>query len=521
MFKFPWRSKAKQEATEQAQQALEAEVQRAYQRGLSQGLGAGLVGPSASLHASPSVVPYLPKDSKRELYGLDNPWIYSVWHSTLRRPGAQVNLAVLRTLADTYDVVRACIEHLKREVRTTPFQIVPYDSTDQSDATTRDIEAAWEWFRPGGGCGGKAFNQRRFEMQIFEDVLVLGAFAVYNRFTYGGKLYESSAIDSATIRPRVDTFGWIDEENPFEQQVQGVAIRSFTMDEITYDGLYPVTNSPYYRSPIEYLLRVVYTALKADEWNTTWLSDGNVPDSLISVPDTWTPDQVLQYADYFDALLSGDSRNRHKVKIVPGGTKSVLQQTRKEADFQEFEFWLMRRTCSIFGVQPTSIGYAGDQYKTSQENSNDQTTQFGAGSLLAMREDLYNRHLRMLGFPHLCIKHVFGRDEKPKDRAFRLAVLVKSNIMTVNEARSIEGLPPRTEGDILIPIDVPLKLQEKSIDNARVSAGSKGGGQSPPSGKLDTFGTEPGTSLTANDTGAGAGEHLEQNMREGIVYKNK
>lgn len=394
----------------------------------------------------------MPNGPKPQVYAFDNPFIYSQPHSPRMRPRTKIDLETLRRLADTYDVMRSCINHLKTEVQAVPIKLVAKDAKDDSPSTKRAIEDAMAWLDTrAGGLGGFGLVRRHFEDQIFEDALVIGAFAAHIQTTRAGRPYQVVSVDSATIKPKVDPFGWQHPEDAYEQWVQGVNVRpSISMEELIYDGMYPVSSTPYYRSPVEWLVGVTISALKADEWNRTWLTDGNTPDQLIAVPKEWTPGQLQEYAAYFDAMLSGEMADRRKARIVPDGTKPVWTQSRKDADFQQFELWLMRRTCSIFGVQPASIGYAGEQYKVSQEESLSATSQFGVGRLLAMRADLYNDLLERLGYSGLQLVNVTEGEEEPGERTERLAKAVGGPWMTPNEARKVDGLEPIDGGDELV-----------------------------------------------------------------------
>jgi len=410
----------------------------------------------------------VPQGPRPGMYAFDNPFIYSQPHSPRMRPRTKIDLETLRRLADTYDVMRSCINHLKTEVQAVPIKLVAKDAKDDSDATKRLIDQAAAWLDSrAGGLGGFGLVRRHFEDQIFEDALVIGAFAAFIQQTRTGKPYQVVAIDSATIKPKVDPYGWQHPNDAFEQWVQGVNVRpSISMDELIYDGMYPVSSTPYYRSPVEWLAGVTISALKADEWNRTWLTDGNTPDQLIAVPKEWTPEQLQTYAAYFDAMLAGQTADRRKTRLVPDGTKPVWTQSRKDADFQQFELWLMRRTCSIFGVQPASIGYAGEQYKVSQEESFSATSQFGVGRLLAMRADLYNDLLERLGYSSLSVVNVTEGEEEPAERTDRLAKAVGGPWMTPNEARQAEGLEPIEGGDDLVGSVKPDEFDDTEGDMA-------------------------------------------------------
>lgn len=402
-------------------------------------------------------------------YHFDNPIWFATPQSPKRRPGSLVDTQTLRQVADTYDVARSCINHLKREVAATPIRIAAKDPKDDSDATGRDIVDATAFFSRKGGLGGLGVRRSHFEGQVIEDVLVIGAAAIYHTPTRGGGVYESVPIAAETIRPVVDGYGWSsDPKDRYQQWIQGMKVASFGFEELTYDGIWPVSFSPYFRSPLEWLLSAIMSAIKADEWNRNWLVTGNTPSDLIALPDSWSPDQVMAFSEWFNAKLEGNSEERQKTRFVPSGSSRLQSNSRKDQDFQEFELWLLRRTCSIFGVQPASIGFTGEQYKVSQDASLKTTTQFGAGALLDFRKELYDDILERLGYEHLELVNVTDEAEDASKRTERNAKAVGGPWKTVNEARKEDGLDPVPDGNsILTPMGFgPLSSEPDAQDAA-------------------------------------------------------
>jgi hypothetical protein len=384
-------------------------------------------------------------------YAMDNPYAYLSPQSPRQHPDALVSLDVLRRLADLYDPLRACINHLKREVAAVPLRVVARDDRDDSVATKQAIAAAGAFLTNGGGLGGAGKRRGHFESEIIEDLCVVGASAINYQPTRGGGVHAVATIDAATIRPLIDEQGHIpaDGEEAYVQWVMGRIMGRYTRAEVYYDGIYPVSYSPYFKSPVEYLVNTINSALRAVDWNRKWLTDGNSPARLFGAPDDWTPSQIREFQEYLDAMLSGNTAARQKAKIVPGGFKD-LGQTRKDQDFQEFELWLLRRTCAIMGVAPASIGFAGEQYKVAQEGSQQGTTQFGAGVLIDFLNAFYDDLWVRLGYPQLITQRVTAREEDAAERARRNQILVAAGIKSINEARADEGLDPKPGADDLL-----------------------------------------------------------------------
>jgi hypothetical protein len=467
----PWERYANRVLAEQgpeiARQAVLAalpQIREEVKREVVQSVGPDIVRASYDLNGpypnnSPlGVAPYAtpnPQKSPYPLYGFDRPWWYATPLSPTQRPGSYLNIETIRRFADTYDIARSCINHLKRELQAQKFNIVPKDSKDDSESTRRDIEDANYFFSKRGGLGDRNENRRHYELKIFEDTLVVGAFAAFKNWSKGNQLISVLPIDAATIRPVTDYYGWPGPDDDwYEQWILGMLIPNasdqtdpqktyrhagFTFNEIAYDGLWPVTNSPYFVSPIEYLIATVLSALKADEWNRAWLTDGNTPGQTIALPETWTPEQIREYMDYFNVMLTSDAASRQKAVGIPAGAK-MQEHSRKDQDFSEFELWLARRTGAIYGVQLASIGFAGEQYKVSQENSKDSTTQFGAGSLLDLRKNHYDDILIDLGYENLEVQNGASAEESPLDRAKRLTIATGGVAwLNINDARKQDG----------------------------------------------------------------------------------
>ena len=407
----------------------------------------------------PGVPMFNSQSARYGAYHWNNPYRWSVLASPEYRPDSRITVQMLRNIADNYDVLRSCINHIKREVFAVPLKVVPKNDKDDSEETQEQIKFAEDFFEKKGGLGGRGRRRSHFESCIIEDLCVVGASAILYWPNRGGGVYEVLDIDAGTIRPRVDTYGWPGPNDIwYEQWVYGVITAEFYLEQMTYDGLYPRTYTPYFASPVEWLVNVVNSALRADQWNRDWLTDGNIPQALIGTPDTWTPAEIMEFAAYFDAMM--DQKQRQKAKFVPGGMKVMDVPTRNDQQFQEFELWLLRRTCAMMGVQPASIGFAGEQYKVSQEESMASTTFFGVGAVLEFRAANYDDMLERMGLDRIHVNNVTAIEEKAKERAERNQILVGVPVKSINESRQEEGLDPVEGGDnILVPNNYqPLDL---------------------------------------------------------------
>jgi Phage portal protein len=425
-------------------------------------------------------------------YARDYPWNYTIPQAPSFKPGALLDTFTLRRLADQFDILRSVMLHLQRELCNVPIRIVAADDADKTERTKARIKEATAWFDVPGGLGGPGKRREHFEYMMVEDVLTIGAAAMLVTPTRGGGVYSIECIDAATIRARVDAYGWPGPgEDWYEQWVMGVKVRGFTREELVYDGLHARTWTPYFASATEYLALTLFTSIKLDEWNRVWLTDGNEPGTSYSLPDNWTPNQVRDFMDRF-IQYAGDSVKRQQLRIWPGGTK-LVNQSRRDQEFSEFSMYLVRRVCSLFGVQPASIGYADQQYKSSQQDAMAATSEFGVTALLAFRAATYTDFLRRLGYPDLLCVNVVAQEEEASDRATRNAALVSGAIKTPNEARIEEGLDPMEGGDTLFvstnltPLELSLNPPMPETGPAGAESGGDQAAQSEAQQRLDAL----------------------------------
>jgi hypothetical protein len=491
--RFPW-SKPKPDAMQAAQlatitaqeerAALVQDVATATVAEIARAVSGGIGDPN-NLNNLGLMSPNLtPDGTSHGIYKRDNPYNWSIPQPPTRRPGSSVSLETLRALADNYDPLRAAIQHLKREVMTVPLTVVAKDSKDKSRACKRAIADATEFLSTRGGLGGIGSTRAEFESSLIDDLSIIGVGVTFYTPNLGGGIYTVEAIDAATIRPRVDAFGWPGPgEAAFEQWVLGILIGGYTREQMDFRGAPTNTRTftPYPASPVEWLINALNSALRADDWNRQWLVNGNTPADVIALPENWTPPMIKEFSEFWEMTLSGDSSARQKTKFAPSGSQRLTGSGRKDQDFEVFELWLMRRVMSVMGVQPASVGYAGEQYKNSQADSMESTSNFGVGVLLAFFKSFYDDLFVRLGYDCIEASHIAAREEDATERAKRNFVLTGVPIKTINEARTDEGLGPVDGGDVLlVPYGtIPLEqaLQPPTDPNADPSAdpNAKGG----------------------------------------------
>lgn len=358
-----------------------------------------------------------------------------------KKPGSNISFETLRAFSISHEVSRACINLRKRQITGLDWDIVTADADDTGDYK-KQVEQLKVFFK---GIGGRGIGYRRFIDKYIEDLMVLDAVSLEKQRIRNGGLYNLVPIDAATIRLRVDESGATPEppETAYVQVIRGEVTAEFTDDEMIYEMMNPRNDTPYGLAPLESLMIIVSSSLKAGMYNLGYLTDGNVPEGLFTLPDTWQPNQIKEFQEYFDALMAGDETVTSRLKFMPEGTYT---QTKKRDDmaFEQFNDWLMKVTCALFEVTPIEIGFnpktglGGVGYN---EQQGEVAENKGILPMAHLLMDMFTRVIQEdFGLAHLKFDFPDLQQKDEKAAAEVNEILIRSGQRTVNELRTDDGL---------------------------------------------------------------------------------
>lgn len=364
---------------------------------------------------------------------------YAQYGSTRSKPGSAVDYVTLRRFSEQYDVARAVINRRKRKLSGLEWDIVSKEKDVKANpaiqSTVRELI---------DDIGGYKVRFREFLDTMVEDLLVLDALAVYKRPNLGGGLYSLEVIDASTIQLRVDQSGGTPEppEVAYKQVIRGTTVFDFTANEMYYEMMNPRSSSPYGLSPLESLILVVSTALKSDLYNLHMLTEGNIPEGLYAVPETWNPQQIREFQEVWDAMLAGDTRATSKMKFTPPGQYTPTMKP-EDMRYKELQEWLMKKTCMLYEIPPQDLGFTDTVNKSTGEVQQDIGRDAGLLPLAKFFEELFADIIQIdLGFPDYKLKFMGLDADNSQETATTNEIRIRSGQATVDEVRAEEGLDP-------------------------------------------------------------------------------
>jgi hypothetical protein len=221
--------------------------------------------------------------------------------------------------------------------------------------------------------------------------------------------------------------------------LHGVPAADFSSEELLYLPRNGRTHRLYGMSPVEQIALTINIALRRDTATLDHYRAGSVPDSFATLPREWTTDQIKQFQDYFDALMSGNLARRHMVKFMPADFK--LTETRQPPLKDQYDEWLARVICYAFSV-PASA-FVSQVNRATSETLRMQATQEGLVPLKAWVKTALDQVVQVY-LKQADLEFVWVGDDAvdPLEQAQTLNILVSAGIKTREEARADLGLAP-------------------------------------------------------------------------------
>lgn len=303
--------------------------------------------------------------------------------ATTPRAYEPIGFPQLQAFAQVYDLLRLVIETRKDELERLRWSIRPrdkdrarqlrkamskdpkkgepggevVDETAASDAAR--IEALVKFFKKPDGVTPWGTWLR----MLLEDLLVIDAPTLYKQRTRGGRLYALLPLDGSTIKRVIDDWGrtpvpyigadGVEVVPPAYQQVlKGLPAIDYSVRDLIYKPRNVRTGKIYGYSPVEQILMTVNIALRRQMWQLAYYTEGNIPEALIGVPENWTPQQIKDFQNYWDAHFTGDLAARRHAKFVPGAMAKNVSQTKDPELMNQFDEWLARVVCFAFSTSP-------------------------------------------------------------------------------------------------------------------------------------------------------------------------
>lgn len=354
----------------------------------------------------------------------------------------------LRALADNYDLLRLIIETRKSLIATQKWVVRNRDPQKRKQKDGR-IDAIMKFMaRPD--------QEHDFDVwlrMLLEEMIVLDALTIYPRKTRGGSLYSLDVIDGGTIKRVIDDWGRTPPPPAaaYQQVLKGLPAIDFTSDELLYLPRNCRADRVYGYGPVEQIIMTVNIAIRRQIHQLQFYTEGTVPDALIGVPDSWSPDQIAQFQAYWDALLTDNTAERRHARFVPAGVGKSVTLTKEGVLKDEFDEWLARIMC--YDLQVPYQALVKMMNRATAENSSEESDNSGDGPWnQKVKGVLDTINTRCWNAPDLEWTVEEEIDTDPEKQAQINNIKLRNGTKTIDECRLDDGLDPLPDGQGAVPL---------------------------------------------------------------------
>jgi len=328
--------------------------------------------------------------------------------ATRPRTHERVSFETLKGLIGSYDVAQLCIRHRIASLRSLDWKLVAADGHDGDVAD--DIAAGMRALkRPDRKTLFKPWLAKWMRGVLSYDAGTLAR--MRNR---AGRCVGLRVVDGTTIAPLLDYWGDPpDSPAPaYVQYVNGLAWDWLTRDDLIYEPYDPQDDSAYGRAPLEDILLNANTDIRFQLYFLQRFTAGNLPAAFAGAPESWTPEQIEQFQEYWDGFMLGNQEGKHQIRWIPGGSSFAWSS---EKDFDDkFSLFLMRKTCAAYSVVPSDLGFTESVNRSSGESQADVQHRVGDLPLAHHVQDILTAFLQ--DDMQLPLKFAFDLGEEQDDR---------------------------------------------------------------------------------------------------------
>lgn len=286
-------------------------------------------------------------------------WDYPIGENLrfIPRGEEEITFRHLRDLVQVSDLVATLIETRKDQVAGVPWTIRPLKNPGEKGSEykkrvasdPRAAQATARMRKPDGVHGWQTWIRT-----AIDDLLVIDALTILP--TPGPDGVRLDLMDGATIKPLIDETGRrpTPPSKAYQQIIKGVVTSDFTTDQLIYAPRVWRTHKLYGFSPVEQCIVSINLALRRELYKLNFYTEGNIPEAIAQLPDTWPAEKIKQFEEWFNSVLSGQTAERRKMRFIPSiGGKDAISYTKQEAMKDDgWDETVVRLVCFAFSISP-------------------------------------------------------------------------------------------------------------------------------------------------------------------------
>jgi hypothetical protein len=230
----------------------------------------------------------------------------------------------------------------------------------------------------------------------------------------------------------------------------------YTREELIYFPRNPLSWRVYGLSPMEQIIIIVNIVIRRQLHLLQYYTEGNLPDSLLEVPEGWSVEQIREWQQYWDSLFAGNTAQRRRGTWVPKGM--VPHETKAAALKDPIDEWFARVVCYCFSLSPQP--FVQQINRATAETAQETALQEGLAPVMEWVLDGVNECLERGGYDLVEAAWKEEIADKPKEQAEIHEIHQRSSIKRRSEIRQELGLEDDGVPDFVLTAAGPVLLDD-------------------------------------------------------------
>lgn len=361
----------------------------------------------------------------------------------------------MRNLADSFDLVRLCIETRKDQIAKMKWAFAVKKKADEKPGDYKkrnNGDARLQQLTDFFASPDQEHSWKDWVRLLMEDMLVIDAPSIVPVTDADGtlwkpsqKIYGMEVIDGATIARKIDANGRTPQPPnvAYQQIIKGIPAVDFQKNQLVYKPRNIRVNKFFGFSPVEQIIMTINIGLRRQVSLLNYYTEGNIPEAIAQVPNSWSADQIAEFQDWFDGKLAGNLATRRRITFVPEA--GTIQFTRDPKLKDELDEWLVRVICFAFSISPQP--FIKMMNRATAETSVEQATAEGSLPVAMWLEDVINDIVRLyFGYNDIEFSFQSEKDANPVEQTKIQDLKLRNGSLSLDEAREDDGRDPLPNG---------------------------------------------------------------------------
>jgi HK97 family phage portal protein len=280
--------------------------------------------------------------------------------------------------------------------------------------------------------------------QMWSSLLLAGnAYGLITEFTPTGFPRRIEILNPASVT-------WHDDEGVWVSKIDGQPVDRWPNGRLWHTAIFVPGGQPFGLSPITYAARSINSGLEAEKFGGEFFTGGGHPSSIIYSDQALSPDQAQGAKDAFVRATKG----REPAVFGAGLKHEQIQISPTDSQFLDSQRFTVEQIARIYGVFPEMIGSATSgssvTYANREQRAADWIT-YGLVPYLVPVEEALSSLVPRPQRVKANVSAVLRSDLNTRYASYKLAAeiggLAGTPLLTVNEMREFEDLPPLEGGD--------------------------------------------------------------------------